>query len=222
MMGPFGDEPSSPLGSGTQGPSILPAPPTVPRAGHPPFLIGGFPTPSLVDAQHPLARLLGVQPPAAHNLFPGGQTSSNSTPTSSSGPASPVDLTVGVNTSEDREWENFVRFYSRDETCRCACELAGLEHWHCEECETLFHTRESAKEHGRAHERQVAITEENYTRVVPSESARSCPSECQIQDQTEHFHCNWVSGRDLCALFGVGGGRDMNKVSVNSSLHKFF
>ncbi|MCL4131851.1 UNVERIFIED_CONTAM: hypothetical protein GTU68_066709, partial [Idotea baltica] len=132
-------------------------------------------------------------PPAAHTLFPGCVTSTNTTPTSSSsGPASPVDLSVGVTNNDDRDWERFVRCYARDETCRSACELAGIEHWHCEECEALFHTRDSAKEHGRVHEQQVSITEENYTKVVPGEGSRSCPSDCQIQDQTEHFHCNWL------------------------------
>lgn len=200
MIGPFGgdsrnEDSSSPMGcGGSQGPSMLPATSGISRPGHPPFLMGNFPPPGLVDGQHPLARLLGVPPPAAHNLFPGAENNSNSTPTSSSsGPASPVDLSVSMNSTDERDWERFVRCYSRDESCRSSCELSGLEHWHCEECEALFHTRDSAKEHGKVHEQQVAITEENYIKILPGENSSSCPAECQIQDQAEHYHCNWVS-----------------------------
>ncbi|RXG51755.1 Transcription factor castor, partial [Armadillidium vulgare] len=198
MIGHFGgdsrnEDSSSPMGcGGSQGPSMLPATSGISRPGHAPFLMGSFPPPGLVDGQHPLARLLGVPPPAAHNLFPGAENNSNSTPTSSSsGPASPVDLSVSMNSTDERDWERFVRCYSRDESCRSSCELSGLEHWHCEECEALFHTRDSAKEHGKVHEQQVAITEENYFKILPGENSSSCPAECQIQDQAEHYHCNW-------------------------------
>ena len=164
------------------------------RPGNSGLLMGGFPPSALGDSQHPLARLLGVPPPAAHSLFPGVTTSSSTTPTStSSGPASPVDLTLPVDTGDERDWERFVKSYGRDDTCHNDCELSGLEHWHCEECEALFHTRDSAKEHGRVHEQQLCITEDNYTRINPGESSRLCPPDCPIQDQAEHFHCNWVS-----------------------------
>lgn len=185
------EDSSSPLG-------YAPAPVTPgalpPGLQRPPgLLMGGFPPPGLAEAQHPLARLLAVGPPAAHGLFPGGSaTSSASTPaSSSSGPASPVDLSTGM--GEDREWERWVRCHGREEACRPGCDLAGVEHWHCDECETVFRGRESAREHGRIHEQQMLLTEDHYTRVSTGDDPRPCPPDCPIQDHADHYHCNWVS-----------------------------
>ncbi|XP_042237575.1 zinc finger protein castor homolog 1-like isoform X2 [Homarus americanus] len=183
------EDSSSPLGPGPGTPTALP-----PGLQRPPgLLMGGFPPPGLAEAQHPLARLLGVAPPAAHGFFHGGSaTSSASTPaSSSSGPASPVDLSISMGSSDDREWERWVRCHGRDDACRAGCDLAGMEHWHCDDCETVFRGRESARDHGRAHEQQTLITDEHYSKVTSSEDPRPCPPDCPIQDHADHYHCNW-------------------------------
>ena len=171
----------------------------LPRPPGPPFLMGGFPPQYMPDSNHPLARLLGVNPPAAHSLLSGAGgggsgTSTNSTPpaSSSSGPASPVDLSVSIGGNDEREWERFVQWYVQGEPCRTNCDLSGSEHWHCDECEAVFRSRDSAKEHGRVHEQQAIVTEDHYTRVTPGEEPRACPPECPVQEHAEHFHCNWV------------------------------
>lgn len=205
LMGPVGGPVGGPMCPGDQRsedsssplvPSPAPgAPPALPPGlQRPPgLLIGGFPPPGLAESQHPLARLLGVAPPAAHGLFPvGSATSSGSTPaSSSSGPASPVDLSVSMGGAEDRDWERWIRCHGREDACRAGCDLAGMEHWHCDECEAVFRGRENARDHGRVHEQQALITDEHYTRVTPSDDPRPCPPDCPIQDHADHFHCNW-------------------------------
>lgn len=198
-MGPSdqrSEDSSSPLGPcpppSTPGtPGNLP--PGLQRA--PGLLMGGFPPPGLGESQHPLARLLGVTPPAAHGLFHGGSaTSSTSTPcSSSSGPGSPVDLSLGMAGAEERDWERWLRYHGRDEPCQPGCDLSNVEHWHCDDCETVFRGRESAREHGRVHEQQTLITEDHYTMVTPADDPRPCPPDCPIQDHADHYHCNWVS-----------------------------
>ncbi|XP_066959329.1 zinc finger protein castor homolog 1-like [Macrobrachium rosenbergii] len=196
------EDSSSPLG--------VPQPPGTPGALPPGIqrpqgpLLGSFAPPGLVESQqHPLARLLGVgPPPAAHGLFPGGSaTSSASTPaSSSSGPASPVDLSISMGAGagglllEDRDWERWVRFYGREDVCKSGgcCDLSGIEHYHCDECETVFRGRESARDHGRVHEQQALVTEDHYTRVSCGDDAtRACPPDCPIQEHADHYHCNW-------------------------------
>ncbi|XP_068222257.1 zinc finger protein castor homolog 1-like isoform X3 [Palaemon carinicauda] len=185
------EDSSSPLGAppcpGTPGA----LPPGMPRPQGP--MLGTFPPPGLVESQHPLVRLLGVGPPAAHGLFPGGSaTSSASTPaSSSSGPASPVDLSISMGGLEDRDWERWVRFYGREDGCKTGCDLTGVEHYHCDECETVFRGRESARDHGRVHEQQALITEDHYTRVSCGDDPRACPPDCPIQEHADHYHCNW-------------------------------
>ena len=85
-----------------------------------PFMLGGLPTPGLMDPNHPLARFLGAMhpsnggPPMFQHQFPPSfdSTAVSTTSTStanSSGPSSPVDLTtsddlktsVDVTTSDD-------------------------------------------------------------------------------------------------------------------------
>lgn len=205
MVGPLGGPLAGPMCSADQrsedsssplGPA--PAPPAMPLSlQRPPGpLMGGFPPPGLVESQHPLARLLGVgPPPASHGLFPGASaTSSASTPaSSSSGNASPVDLSLSMGGGDDREWERYVRCFGREDACRVGCDLSGAEHWHCDECETVFRGREGARDHGHVHEQQAAITDEHYTRVCAGEDPRPCPPDCPVQDHADHFHCNWVS-----------------------------
>ena len=195
------DDSSSPLGSlnNLNNPGMHGVPPHnmqgLQRPPAPPFFMGGFPPQYMPDSNHPLARLLGVNPPAAHSILTGGSgTSSNSTPpaSSSSGPASPVDLSVSMGGHDDRDWERFVQWHGPGEPCRSNCDLSGSEHWHCDECEAVFRSRDSAKEHGRVHEQQAIVTEEHYSRVTPGEEPRACPPECPVQDHAEHFHCNWV------------------------------
>ncbi|KAG0728909.1 Transcription factor castor [Chionoecetes opilio] len=196
-MGPCdqrSEDSSSPLG-----PCPIPSTPGTPGSmpsgfqRNPGFLMGAFPPPGLAESQHPLARLLGVNPPAAHGFFPGGSaTSSASTPcSSSSGPASPVDLSLGMGGSDDRDWERWLSYHGRDESCHPGCELSNVEHWHCDDCETVFRGRESAREHGRVHEQQTLITEDHYTMVTPADDPRPCPPDCPIQDHADHYHCNW-------------------------------
>nr|XP_027235527.1 zinc finger protein castor homolog 1-like [Penaeus vannamei] len=203
MVGPLGGPLAGPMCSADQrsedsssplGPA--PAPPAMPLSlQRPPGpLMGGFPPPGLVESQHPLARLLGVgPPPASHGLFPGASaTSSASTPaSSSSGNASPVDLSLSMGGGDDREWERYVRCFGREDACRVGCDLSGAEHWHCDECETVFRGREGARDHGHVHEQQAAITDEHYTRVCAGEDPRPCPPDCPVQDHADHFHCNW-------------------------------
>ncbi|XP_069954724.1 zinc finger protein castor homolog 1 isoform X8 [Cherax quadricarinatus] len=206
LMGPLGgpmggpmcpidqrsEDSSSPLGSVPAPVTPISLPPGLQRP--PGLLMGGFPPPGLAESQHPLARLLAVAPPAAHGLFHGGSaTSSASTPaSSSSGPASPVDLSVSMSGAEDRDWERWVRCHSRDEPCRTGCDLTGMEHWHCDECEAVFRGRESARDHGRVHEQQTLISDDHYTKVTSTDDPRPCPPDCSIQDHADHFHCNWV------------------------------
>ncbi|XP_069193805.1 zinc finger protein castor homolog 1 isoform X8 [Procambarus clarkii] len=216
LMGPLGGPLGGPMCPGDQrsedscsplGPaatSVTPGslPPGLQRP--PGLLMGGFPPPGLGESQHPLARLLGVAPPAAHGLFPGGSaTSSASTPaSSSSGPASPVDLSVSMGGSEDRDWERWVRCHGRDEPCHNGCDLAGMDHWHCDECEAVFRGRESARDHGRVHEQQTVITEDHYTKVTTTEEPRPCPPDCPIQDHADHFHCNWEACGEAVLVSG--------------------
>nr|XP_053646337.1 zinc finger protein castor homolog 1-like isoform X11 [Cherax quadricarinatus] len=206
LMGPLGgpmggpmcpidqrsEDSSSPLGSVPAPVTPISLPPGLQRP--PGLLMGGFPPPGLAESQHPLARLLAVAPPAAHGLFHGGSaTSSASTPaSSSSGPASPVDLSVSMSGAEDRDWERWVRCHSRDEPCRTGCDLTGMEHWHCDECEAVFRGRESARDHGRVHEQQTLISDDHYTKVTSTDDPRPCPPDCSIQDHADHFHCNWL------------------------------
>lgn len=158
----------------------------------PPFLMGGFPPPNVMDPNHPLARFLGVIPPPpalSQNVFPGcTTTSSTSTPTTSSGPSSPVDLTT---ISDDRTWERYMCIVGREDPC--SCEASGAEHWHCEDCDLVYSNREAAREHGRNHEKLTLVTEEQYHRVMPGDDARPCPADCPYQDRSEHFHCKVVS-----------------------------
>lgn len=160
----------------------LPRPPA-------PFMMGGFPPPSMMDPNHPLARFLGVIPPTTQGLFPGGSaTSSASTPTTSSGPSSPVDLTT---VSDDKNWERHVCWVSRDDPCHC--EIAGTDHWHCEDCDLVYGNRENARDHGRTHEQLIIVTEDQYIRVMPDDDSRPCHPDCPFQDRAEHFHCRIVS-----------------------------
>lgn len=189
MIPPLGqemrsDDSSSPTVTqsiGVPPPSILQRPP-------PPFLMGGFPPPNVMDPNHPLARFLGVIPPPTHGLFPGGSaTSSASTPTTSSGPSSPVDLTT---VSEDKNWERYLCWVNRDDPCHC--EIAGSDHWHCEDCDLVYGNRDTARDHARAHEQLSMVTEEQYLRVMPGEDSRPCQADCPYQNRIEHFHCRVV------------------------------
>ena len=132
----------------------------------------------------------------SHGLFPGSSsTSTTSTPvSSSSGLSSPFDLSIGVGMSgggDDREWEKWVRWHRPEDNCRTGCELSGVEHWHCDECETVFRGHETARDHGRIHEQQAMVAEEHYTRVLGDEDHPSCSPNCPVKN-VEHYHCNWV------------------------------
>ena len=172
------------------------APPPSGLQRPPPFLMSGFPPPNVMDPNHPLARFLGAIPSmsqAPQNVFTGGSvTSSASTPTTSSGPSSPVDLST---VTEDKNWERFMCYVGREDPC--SCEASGSDHWHCEACDLSLNSREAAKDHGRVHEHLAIVTEDQYIRVMPGDDPKPCQPDCPYQDRTEHFHCRVVSFHSL-------------------------
>ncbi|XP_018008761.1 zinc finger protein castor homolog 1 isoform X3 [Hyalella azteca] len=185
------DDSSSPTVTQTIG-----VPPANPMQRPSPFLMGGFPPPTVMDPNHPLARFLGVIPPTSHPYFPGGSAaSSTSTPTSSSGPSSPVDLTT---VTDDKTWQRYMCLVGRDDPCHC--EAAGTEHWHCEDCDLVYSSLDIAKDHGRAHEQLALVTEEQFHRVMPGDLTRPCPHHCPLQDRSEHFHCKMDGCSELFTL----------------------
>ncbi|CAL4065187.1 unnamed protein product [Meganyctiphanes norvegica] len=199
-----GEDSSSPLGSysapGTPVPPI-PPPGVGIRPVTPNLLMGQFPLPpgppGVESQQTTLARLLSLGPPHAHGMFPVSSANSitSTTASSSSGPCSPVDLSIGVGMSgsrDDRDWEKWVRWHGPENACRTGCELAGVEHWHCDDCETVFRGYETARDHGRIHEQQAIITEDHYTRILGDEEHPPCSPNCSMKN-VEHYHCNWES-----------------------------
>ncbi|CAL4065186.1 unnamed protein product, partial [Meganyctiphanes norvegica] len=204
-----GEDSSSPLGPPSlPGTPVPPIPPGVPRHVAPMLFMGQFPPPpgplGMESQQAALARLMSIGPPHAHGLFPGSTaTSTSSTPaSSSSGPASPVDLSVGMSgSSDDRDWEKWVRWHGPEDACRTGCELSGVEHWHCDECETVFRGYETARDHGHIHEQQAIVTEDHYTHILPNEDHPSCSSDCSAKS-IEHYHCNWENCGEAITVTG--------------------